>query len=129
MTYKPTATPKETLPHFNITTRGAALDSLKRNPQFRGKQVGEILSNLQVSPKDWASRLNPFESSLVLTGVLAGAHSLKTPVMVTLAREFWITLKESDLRAKNGSHAREVFCLDPQAATIIYDPNPQEASV
>ncbi|WP_414039222.1 hypothetical protein ACJU26_08285 [Acidithiobacillus sp. M4-SHS-6] len=128
MTDNPSATSSR-MPHFNITTRGAAVDSLKGNPQFRDRQVAEILSNLQVSPKDWAAPLNPFESSLVLTGILAGAHSLKTPVMVTMDREFWLTLKESELSAKNGSHAKEVFCPDPQAATMVYHPTPQEASV
>ncbi len=118
----------QSIPHFNITTRGAAVDSLKRNPQFRSKEVGNILSAVEVFHNDWSQPLNPYETSLVFLGVMTGAHSLKTPVMITLDREFWTGMNDPELRAKNGSHAREVFCPDPRAVTILFNPNPQEAS-
>ncbi|MHB1642339.1 MAG: hypothetical protein ACYCS8_06725 [Acidithiobacillus sp.] len=118
----------QSIPLFNITTRGAAADSLKRNPQFRSKEVGNILSAVEVSPNDWSQPLNPYETSLVFLGIMAGAHSLKTPVMITLDREFWTGMNDPELRAKNGSHAREVFCPDPRAVTILFNPNPLEAS-
>ena len=117
----------QSIPLFNITTRGAAVESLKRNPQFRGKEVGNILSAVEASPNDWSLPLNPVETSLVFLGVMSGAHSLKTPVMITLDREFWAGMNKQDLHAKNGSYAKEVFCPDPQAVTLFYDPNPQEA--
>ena len=116
------------VPMFNITTRGAAVESLKRNPQFRGKEVGNILSAVEASPNDWSLPLNPVETSMVFLGVMSGAHSLKTPVMITLDREFWAKLNDPELRAKNGRYAREVFCPDPRAVTILFNPNPQEAS-
>ena len=116
------------IPMFNITTRGAAVESLKRNPQFRGKEVGNILRAVEASPNDWSLPLNPVESSLVFLCVLSGAYSLKTPVLITIDREFWAGMNKQDLHAKNGSYAKEVFCPDPQAVTLFYDPNPQEAS-
>ena len=118
----------QSIPTFNITTRGAALESLNRNPQFRGKEVANILSAVEASPKEWSLPLNPVETSMVFLGVMSGAHSLKTPVMITLDREFWTGMNDPELRAKNGSHAREVFCPDPRAVTILFNPNPQEAS-
>ncbi|OCB03617.1 hypothetical protein BBC27_00490 [Acidithiobacillus ferrivorans] len=116
------------VPMFNITTRGAAVDSLKRNPQFRGKEVGNILSAVEASPNDWSLPLNPVETSLVFLGVMSGAHSLQTPVMITLDREFWSEMHKQDVHTKNGSHAKEVFCPDPRAVTILFNLNPQEAS-
>ena len=127
MTDTPSQKP-QSIPLFNITTRGAAVDSLTRNPQFRSKEVGNILNAVEVSPNDWSQPLSPYETSLVFLGVMAGAHSLKTPVMITLDREFWTGMNDPELRAQNGSHAREVFCPDPRAVTILFNPNPQEAS-
>ena len=118
----------QSIPTFNITTRGAAVESLKRNPQFRGKEVGNILSAVEASPNDWSLPLNPVETSMVFLGVMSGAHSLKTPVMITLDCEFWAGLNDPELRAKNGGYAREVFCPDPRAVTILFNPNPHEAS-
>jgi hypothetical protein len=123
-----TETSKQHPPHFNITTRGSAVDSLKRNPQFRSKEVGNILSNLQVTANDWNDPLSTFESGMVLLGITAAAHSLKTSVMITMDREFWANLNDPELRAKNGAHAKEVFCLDPKAATILYHFESNEAS-
>jgi hypothetical protein len=37
-------------------------------------------------------------------------------------------MNDPELRAQNASHAREVFCPDPRAVTILFNPNPQEAS-
>lgn len=117
------------IPQFNITTRGAAVDSLKRNPQFRSKEAGNVLSSLEVAPKDWNEPLNAFEISLVLMGIIAGVHSLKTSVMITMDREFWNKLSDTELRAKNGAHVKEVFCLDPQAVTILFHSQLPEASI
>ncbi len=125
---KKSAGSQKTIPHFNITTRGAAVDSLKRNPQFRSKAVGNILGAVEASPNDWSQPLNPYETSLVFLGIMAGAHSLKTPVAITLDREFWTGMNDPELRAQNGSHAKELFCPDPRAVTILFNPNPQEVS-
>ena len=117
-----------TIPLFNICTRGAAVDSLEQNPQFCSKEVGNILSAVEVSTNNWSHPLNPHETSMVFLGIMAGAYSLKTPVMITLDREFWNGLNNQELRAKNGSHVKEIFCPDPQVVAILFDPNPQEAS-
>ena len=109
----------QSIPMFNITTRGSAVDSLKRNPQFRGKELGNILSAVEASPNNWSQPLNPVETSLVFLGVISGAHSLKTTVMITLDREFWDRINKQHLHAKSGSYAKEVFSMDPQAATIL----------
>lgn len=114
-----------TIPHFNITTRGAAVDSLKRNPQFQGKEVGRILGAVEASLTDWNQPLNAMESNLVLLGILAGAHSLKTPVQITLDRNWWAAMKDPKWEAENPYRVKEVFCLDPQAVTIQHEPVPE----
>lgn len=117
------------IPHFNITTRGAAVDSAQRNPQFFGEEVNDFLGDMEVAPNSWGRSFNAFETSVLLMGLITGAQQHKISVRITIDREFWDQLDDTELLKKNGARVQEVFCLDPQAVTILYHPEHDEVSI
>ena len=78
-------------PLFNMCTREATLDSIKKHPQYVPPQVRAIAYTLVPAYNLWDSSnlLNDQQATTVLIGLIVSVEKLKSPIRIMLAREFW----------------------------------------
>lgn len=111
-------------PLFNMCTREATLDSIKKHPQYVPPQVRAIAYTLVPAYNLWDSSnlLNDQQATTVLIGLIVSVEKLKSPIRIMLAREFWDGALGRAFQAAHPLQYRLIPCLDPKSVTIEYLP-------
>jgi hypothetical protein len=112
----------QTLPLFVLTTRGSAIASVLKHPEFVPEDVYKVLASSQACAADWNIVFDGFEGSVVLLGIMNAATKLKRPVRFMLGQDYWETLKAMRLPELKQDSCKIIPCLDPLAIAIEYTP-------
>ena len=111
-------------PLFNMCTREATLDSMKKHPQFIPPQVRAIAYTIAPTYNLWnaSNLLNDQQATTVLIGLIVSVEKLHSPIRIMLDREFWDGALGNAFQAAHPLQYRLIACLDPKSVTIEYLP-------
>ncbi|WP_436395112.1 hypothetical protein ACSDBR_10390 [Acidithiobacillus ferriphilus] len=73
-------------PLFNMCTREATLDSIKKHPQYVPPQVRAIAPTYNLW--DSSNLLNDQQATTVLISLIVSVEKLQSPIRIMLDREF-----------------------------------------
>jgi hypothetical protein len=111
------------IPYFNITTRGLAIESIRKKPEFVSEEVRKVMASSQSKPSDWNIVMDGVEGSILLIGVMTAARELGCPVRIALDRSFWDFLTGNDFQRIKDDQTPVIACMDPKAVAIEYTPS------
>lgn len=112
---------------FHITTRGAAVESLKKNFRVLDPAFVAQIETVRYSPEDWTEPLRDETAILMLSGIMVTAYTQQRLALIHMDRDAWGSIRREIIDAGSDTdNIRELVSLDPQGVTLEYTPPEKE---